>query len=167
MWGLRTVVAPPWQHETAGQFLFSGVSPLGQYSPFPKCFVTFVLLFLLMVSLKASLTNSIRNKEEWTNIFTYNQEQVKNQQISNAFFLKVCLSVSPREYLLHQSPLLCFSSARKLVVPVLLPWTVTMWNLSSVSFWDLAGGSCLGQNLKSCRTKDSLRGSARGPIDAV
>lgn len=68
---------------------------------------------------------------------------------------------------MHQLLLLCFSSAQKLVVPVLLPWTVTMWNLSFVSFWDLAGGSYLGQNLKSFRTKDRLRGSARGPIDAV
>lgn len=78
---------------------------------------------------------------------------------------KSAVSVPPRQ---HFTPLLLpFSSAQKLVVPVSPPWMVTTWNLSSVSSWGLAGGSCLGQSSKSCRMKDSLHGSARGPTDAV
>lgn len=80
---------------------------------------------------------------------------------------KSCVSVSPRQYFMPFFLLLPFSSAQKLVVPASPPWMVTTWNLSSVSFWGLAGGSCLGQSSKSCRMKDSLHGSARGPTDAV
>lgn len=46
----------------------------------------------------------------------------------------------PQPLLLH-----C-SSAQRPAVPALLPWMVTTWNLSSVSFWDLPGGSYLGPN---------------------
>lgn len=60
-----------------------------------------------------------------------------------------------------------FSCAQQLGAPVSPPWTGTTWSLSSVSSWALPGGSSSDQNSKSCRTKDSLRGSARGAIDAL